>query len=295
MSSELMLYVILGIMLLVALLGVLPPLIKGASKKDVESDAVHQRELSEALQEERHQLDMDLERGLLDQDRYDQMLEDLKRRALEETTFITNGPKVNFTFGVSPWIVIAVMALMIAASVGIYTAVGAPELQRLAQDQKVIEGQADIPALKTYLEDNKRDGRAWVLLARKYIEKEDWQNAADAYRQGRANMTKVREDVAVTMELVATLLQIGTPEAYQEAYPLIKEAYLAQPTNPKVNELMAMASIATQHWADAQRSMEKLLEGIDTSDPNYLRYFDTYQAVKQRAEQAAALQTSEAK
>ncbi len=292
MSSELTLYLIMGVMVVVALAFILPTLLS-SHEAHHDNDDEHQRYLKQALASERQALDEDFARGHLSKATYESMVEDLARRALEETQFVKNSPLLKEANRVSPVLVAGLVALTITVSFGLYALVGAPELERLNQDQSVIRGTASAPVLREYLETNQKDGRAWILLARRYVESEEWANAADAYRKGRAAMTKVKEDPTVMLELAATVMQQGTLEGFQEAYPLLQEAQRLQPENLKITELLALAAAATEHWAEAQTAMETVLTNMDSSSPDYLQHFENYQMVKRLADMERAQKAAE--
>ncbi|MDQ9765791.1 hypothetical protein RFZ33_01675, partial [Acinetobacter baumannii] len=89
-----------------------------------------------------------------------------------------------------PVVTAAVVAGVTAVSVGLYAVNGAPELIGLEKAQAVYDGRADTPSIERYLESSPKDGRAWVLLARRHVDEENFPKEAEAYRRGRAANAK---------------------------------------------------------------------------------------------------------
>lgn len=297
MTDEIILFCILGLMLLVALGLLVPSLVRiwrdNGAQPDA-SEAEHNRELAGALQAQLAILKEDRESGQISEAEYEDMLDDIRRRAVEEHNAVTNDPNAEggrAKDGKVPgaMIVSAVVTGFIGVSVGVYALQGAPEVMRLLKDQTVIEGTAGVEALKVYLKDNSRDGRAWVLLARRYVEENNFAEAAKAYREGRRVYTKVREDPAVMLELGATLMTIGTGEAVAEAQPLIEEALRKEPQNMKAVELLAMAAAGNQDWNTAADQLTVLMQYTMSPDmPEYLRYEQTVKMLRAKAQNEAA-------
>ena len=174
MSNPWILYAVCAVMLIIALAALLPTIFraKEAETEDVRN-ARAESFVSEALRAEKAQLDSDYADGRLDQEHYDAMLADLRRRILEEQKPALNDEEKNLsraplkaTRGELAAIVIALVTFV---SVGSYWFLGSPEMLELAQAQKVLQGTASAESIETYLEKAPKDGRAWVLLAHRKI------------------------------------------------------------------------------------------------------------------------------
>lgn len=283
MTDEIVLFCILGAMLAAALAFVLPPLLREPKSGGSRQDA-YGRGLGEALSEQAAALRDSLSAGRIGEADYARMMDDLRRRALEESERAPESKKAGFAGAVSRRTAAALTAALVTAvSVGLYALNGAPEMMRLLSEQTVIEGTASIDALKLYLRDNARDGRAWVLLARRYAEQNDFVSAADAYRKGRRAYAKVREDPDVMMELAAVLVTIGTPEACREAVPLLRAAGVKRPGDIRVTELLAMAGAGASDWKTAADAVEQLLRGMSPDTAEYVNYEATLRELRRRA------------
>ena len=225
MSDEILLYLILLLMLVLAVGALVPSLLRvGREEASVErEDKAYGSAVTEALRRQRAQLDEDLKSGAVSAEQYEILADDLRRRALEEHDAVFHDPNDGAgrragSFS-GPVVTAAVVAGVTAVSVGLYAVNGAPELIGLEKAQAVYDGRADTPSIERYLESSPKDGRAWVLLARRHVDEENFPKAAEAYRRGRAANAKVKADPAVMLELAATLLTIGGPDSMREAQP----------------------------------------------------------------------------
>lgn len=289
MTDEIILYTILGVMLFAAVAAVVPALLKvsepGASGTD---EAEYREALMRALREQLSRVKADYAAGRISEAEYNDAVADIERRTIEEHRAVTEDP--NAVPGAkralrlsAPALTALVVAGMVGVSVGSYGFLGVPEMMSLTKGQAVLDGTAGIETIETYLKDNEKDGRAWVLLARRYVEKEDYPRAADAYREGRRVMSKVREDPVVMMELGATLLTIGSDAAFKEALPVLKAAHEKVPDNLKVSELYAMAASVNGEWAAAAQQLRLLLAVMTPDMPEYVRYEQTIRMLEARA------------
>ena len=235
-SDRLILFALMGLMLVVAALFLVPTTSKSFDEgKTGSEEADHRRELLDALRDQKRRLDEDRASGRITEALYEELLSDLERRMLEEHEGRPSetAEEVADTGGTKPLSVtpatltVIVVAILVGIPTGLYAIMGAPEMMRLSQDQKVLEGTATPEAIETYLRDNGRDGRAWVLLARKRVEAGDYAGAATAYREARKAQTKVRNDPEVMLEFGAALLTSGDARLLPEAKSVLHTSILA--------------------------------------------------------------------
>lgn len=285
-TDEIILYSLFVVMTLIAMAFVVPTLMRVSEKHQPREEALEHREaLSAALREEKQRLDEDRRRGLVSEADHALMMEDLERRALEENAQIESA-ETSRTF--SPAIVIgAVAALFAVVTIMGYGLKGSPELMRLADDQRVLEGTANVEQLQIYLKDNRRDGRAWVLLARKLAEKDDFAGAVNAYRTAREVMTKVRNDPSVTLEMAAALLTTHNRRDTAEALPLLEEVHNMRPEDVRITQLLVMAATDLEEWKRAADAMESLLMTMSPSSPDYMEAREMLDRLR-RVEKATA-------
>ena len=294
-SDRLILFALMGLMLVVAALFLVPTTSKSFDKEKTGSDeADHRRELLEALREQKHRLDEDGASGRITEALYEELLTDLERRMLEEHEGRPSetAEEAAETGTAKPLrmtpatLTVIVVAILVGIPTGLYTIMGAPEMMRLAEDQKVLEGTATPEAIETYLRDNSRDGRAWVLLARKRVEAGDYAGAATAYREARKAQTKVRNDPEVMLEFGAALLTAGEPRLLPEAKSVLQEALSTQPDNMKAVELLAIAAFQTQDWKLAAEQVRTVLGTLEPDSPRYVQYAETLRLLERREAEA---------
>ena len=287
MTSYAMLYGLMGLMLLIAIAMIVPTLLKTDDLKDHEAETIYRGLLKEALREEKLRLDEELGRGSLSTALHAELMDDLARRAVEENRRASAGgdplatekkpmrtPMAAITAGV--------VALLVGLSVGIYSLNGAPELMRLSQDQKVLEGTASTEAIETYLGDNPKDGRAWVLWARRKAEGGDFVAASDAYRRARQVNAKVAGDPSVSLEFGAALLSTESPAHFREAKDVLSAALAQDPENLQLVELTAIAAMQTSDWDLALTNLRVILRHMSPDRPEYVRYEATVRELERR-------------
>mgnify|MGYP000566480164 CR=1 FL=1 len=286
--DEITLYALFVVMTLLAMAFVIPTLTRVGQTHSAEAETLeHRRALSSALRDEMARLKEDRDRGLLAEGDYSAALEDIERRVLEETREL-NGNHEARTYRPAP-VIAAVAALFAVVTIMGYGLKGSPELMRLADDQKVLEGKANIEQLETYLKDNHKDGRAWVLLARQRAAKDDFAGAVEAYRTAREVMTKVRNDPSVSLEMAAALLTTRNERNTREALPLLEAVHNLNPADERVTQLLVMAATDLEEWQMAANAVETLLGSMNPESPSYMEareMLDRLRSIEQRAAQA---------
>ena len=94
MSDEILLYLILLLMLVLAVGALVPSLLRvGREEASVErEDKAYGSAVTEALRRQRAQLDEDLKSGAVSAEQYEILADDLRRRALEEHDAVFHDP-----------------------------------------------------------------------------------------------------------------------------------------------------------------------------------------------------------
>ncbi len=281
-SDRLMLYGLMGLMLLAALAFFLPTLWRFWKADGAEpEEAPRSSPAVEALREEKRRLDRALREGEMDEAHYAACLRELERRVLVESGERQDETAAEMqeteedpgVLRLSPWMLtLAVAAFLFAVPPALYTLLGAPELMRLAEDQKVLEGTASAESIRAYLKDNAGDGRAWILLAHRQVEADDFAGAVLSYREGRRVQPKVRNDPDIMLEFAAAILTAGNPADFPEAKAVLQEALDADPGNLKATELIVIAALSTEDWPLALRELRFLMTKMSPDNPMYMRY-----------------------
>ena len=153
MSDEILLYLILFLMLVLAVGALVPSLLRvGREEASVErEDKAYSSAVTEALRRQRAQLDEDLKSGAVSAEQYEILADDLRRRALEEHDAVFHDPNDGAgrragSFS-GPIVTAAVVAGVTAVSVGLYAVNGAPELIGLEKAQAVYDPGSAMTAI----------------------------------------------------------------------------------------------------------------------------------------------------
>lgn len=281
MTDTVLLYVVFGVMLVAAIAAILPTFLR-ARPNDAHEDE-HAAFLRNSLREEAERLEAEFAQGLHTVEAYRSLREDLERRAVEEMkeTEATKSRVVPVSLRNA---VIGVVALMVCVPVMCYQLLGAPEVMLLVKDQQVFQGEArDVDQIREYLKVNEKDARAWVLLARRSVEKEDYRTALDAYRKGRSLNEKVAADPEVMLELTATILTLNERSAFPEAKELVRKALGVDPESPRTLEMAAIVMLTAEDWKGAVPYLESMLAKSSPDTPQYLRLAELLRETKEKA------------
>lgn len=281
MTDTVLLYVVFGVMLVAAIAAILPTFLR-ARPNDAHEDE-HAAFLRNSLREEAERLEAEFAQGLHTEEAYRSLREDLERRAVEEMkeTEATKSRVVPVSLRNA---VIGVVALMVCVPVMCYQLLGAPEVMLLVKDQQVFQGEArDVEQIREYLKVNEKDARAWVLLARRSVEKEDYRTALDAYRKGRSLNEKVAADPEVMLELTATILTLNERSAFPEAKELVRKALGVDPESPRTLEMAAIVMLTAEDWKGAVPYLESMLAKSSPDTPQYLRLAELLRETKEKA------------
>lgn len=288
MTDRAILYAIEFVMLAVAIAALMPTILR-AGKRSGESLGTDDARatLEAALRSEKSRLDDELTRGAISKTLYESLLSDLRARALEETRALDSGevplPDAEpVTKSMLFKLAAGVTSLIVLLSAACYGFLGAPEIMRLTEDQKVLQGTASAEAIETYLKDNARDGRAWVLLAHRRIDAEDFKGAGAAYREAMRVEKKIASDPDILLEYGAAVLTANDEEFLGDAKVALLKAQSIEPDNPKAIELVGMAAFATQDWVLAKRQLERMLEGMSPDRAEYIRFEQTIRVLDER-------------
>ena len=285
MSDNVLFFVILTLMVVLAL-ALLSPALKGLflSESEKKNSIDHEEELRRILSADLDRLKEALAAGEISEAEFRAEKLDLERRALEECNAPEAGRSGKMTSLTQNRVVgLAVVLIVALLSFAIYARVGVPEIIGILEKTDKVEAVEGTEAMEAYLKSNPLDGRAWILMARTYVEEGNYYRAAYAYREGRKVQRNIREDVEVTLELGATLLSIGEPAAFREAQEVITEAYEKEPNNPKVTQLLIMAAAANHDWATGARELRVLLDTMKPDSPEYLKFSETLKLFEARA------------
>lgn len=268
-ESEVLLYSIMAAMTAAALAFIIPSLWRKRAEAGIE-DEVHRKELSAALKSELVRLDEDLAAGRINAVLHEELLADLKRRALEESgaelmRYERDDDKKRAVR------VTAAFNIVVLLSAALYWALGAPEVMRLYKHQQVLEGRAAVEDIEIYLESNAGDARAWVLLAHRFVDEGRFDKAFEAYVRAAGASPEAASDAGIMLEAAAAGLAAGNPENLSQARRLLEKVVAVQPENLQAVELLSITAMALGDL-DLELEMNRiLLEKMDPASHEYKR------------------------
>lgn len=274
MNLLLIFIVVCVVFVLIAIVSVCWPLVKGKPNAQAEENERHAQVVS-ILRQQAQDLEKDLAQGKIDSDEYEESKMELERRVLEETRDhddVFKGPTM------ATKILAVVVALLIPATAvtgyfmwGRYTAMDPAFLNLMEQQrQRQMTGhsaqdlQNSIALLVKQTKDNPQDANAWFLLARTYGSLGRYDDAVDAYKHVNAivpNNADVLADMADVM--AAANGKVITPEVVA----ILEKSLRADPNQWKALMLLAINSWDKQHYAEAISYWERVLRATPPDFP----------------------------
>ena len=256
-------------MLVVALLFVLPPLLRQPRARAPEQNALnvmlHRRRLTE--------LEADLANGVLSEAQFAQAREDLERELLQELSKATGTATAQAAPKTGRASALLVAIMVPALALGLYYKLGnwrAPD-NAAASASSPAESMADggtandnrpppmddvVKRLERKLKENPNNAEGWLMLARSYAYTERFDEAVRAYAQAEAltvpPQAQVYAEYAEVMALANNANMAGTPEL------LVEKALKLQPDNPNVLWLAGMSAFQKADYPSAVKYWEAL-------------------------------------
>lgn len=250
-----------GLLILIVLGLLLRPLLR--RQEDGGGAAADKRSINLAiLREQMVELDGELAAGKVDRAAYEKAREELERRTIEDA----GGAVAQAAAGGRNPVLVVVLALGLpAAIVGLYVALGQPEVLKGEKAQTAQDGshplskeqiQAMVERLAEKLQANPNDGGGWLMLARSYGVLGRYPESAAAYSRAVTLMPPDAQMFADYADIVAMTqgrrLQ-GQPEG------LVKKALEIDPRNMKALALNGTIAFERQDFAAAIGEWQKVL------------------------------------
>jgi cytochrome c-type biogenesis protein CcmH len=178
-----------AIMVMVALLFVLPPLLRNRSAEAISRDDLNTRIIKEQFAE----LDADLATGKLDKTQYEAARKDIERELLYDLDTAVSG-QTDTTVRGGRWLTFLIIPAIPLAAVLLYQQMGSAELidrvqqARIAQSQPAQQASPStgsiedmVAKLAERLQQQPDDLKGWVMLARSYAIMKRYSEAEAAY------------------------------------------------------------------------------------------------------------------
>ncbi|MBO5658182.1 MAG: c-type cytochrome biogenesis protein CcmI [Duodenibacillus sp.] len=296
MSSSVLFWSIVGLLSAIGAAGIVWAFVRQPDSREEQTRSETTRDL---LREELALLKDEHERGHLSDELYEQSVQDVERRALQEIEQKTqSSPQKKLPV----WTGVAVGCASVLLAVVLYLQLGSPKLVpfidevrqegllnpdgTLAQNDR----QLNPEHLKAYLADNGEDERALVLYARLMVERQNWNEAVRVYKQAVELNRLVANDTEVLLEYVAACISSRIAENQAPARTVLYKILEADPKQYRAREMLAILAIETQQWGEALPHLEALLTLLSMDDPVYQRIAQTIlqvQRLQERQEQEA--------
>jgi cytochrome c-type biogenesis protein CcmH len=254
-------WIVCGLMTLLALWFVLPPLF--ARVENEKNDAMRAANVL-IYQDQSHELETDLRNGLIGEPEYQNEQQELARRLLADTETAKLAP--SGSKGTSPatrklaWALTAAIPIV---AIAFYLVRGNPKAlnpQTALGTQPVAGSQsgemtpqqieANVGKLAKRLEENPNDAQGWVMLGRSYTMMERYADAATAY--GRAT-TLNGSDASLWTDYAEALALANGQRLEGKPMEAINRALQIDPKNEKA---LALAGEAAYQGADYKKAIE---------------------------------------
>jgi cytochrome c-type biogenesis protein CcmH len=244
-----------AVLVMLALACILPPLLRHRGGGMAAGGEVGTTEANIAvLRDHLRELDLDLERGVINAEGHARSRAELIERTAEESRQET----VERQSRVVRWSPVLVALLLPVGAMSLYVLLGAPNaFVESAPQAHVPQDMEDaVSSLARRLESNPDDVEGWMMLARSRNVMEQYTEALRAYEQLmrlQPQNADVLADYADTLAMVNNRSLQGQPEAF------IRRALDANPNHPKALALAGTAAFERKDYKHAIGHWEQIL------------------------------------
>jgi cytochrome c-type biogenesis protein CcmH len=266
-------WVICAAMLLVALLFVLPPVLRSDAGKAKDDNARRDANIA-VYRDQLEELEADLRNGIVSAELYPQDRDDIERRLLEDTAGVSvgiNAARVSATtrkhaymIGIGLSLVAVILYLRIGTPDGITSAAATTTSSNApatapSGERTQAQIEANVAALAKRLQSNPSDAQGWTMLARSYGSMERFGEAVGAY----AKATELTPDDAdLWAEYAFATAMAGGRKLEGKPVELIERALKIDPDNPKALGLAANAAYDAKNYQKAIDYWQRLSKQV---------------------------------
>lgn len=256
-------WVLVGAMTLIALLLLLPPLLRKRTREGSQRDAINLAIARERLKE----LKAERDAGRVSAERFQETRAELE---IELAADLSQREQTSSKSG-ERWMALAVAILVPAIAIGLYIRLG--DLSML--DHSEPEEQASEPslgieqmiaALEQRLEQEPDNARGWILLGNTQMTLENFNKAAKAYQQA-VGLTKDDPDLLVAY--ADALARAHETDFSGKPRQLLKRALTLDPENQKALWLEGFADLQAQDHQHAIERWQQLLGLLEKGTQRY--------------------------
>jgi cytochrome c-type biogenesis protein CcmH len=253
-------FVALGALLFaVALLFVVPPLLRRGARGGATRDAVNVAVYRDQLRE----LEADLRAGTLAQDQHEKARREIEARLLADVDkgdAPKEAPRGSRAAAVVLGVAVPVCALAVYLVVGNLGAL-APDAGRDVAQHGMSEQQFEalVTRLAVRLKDNPEDAEGWMMLGRSYAVLGHFGESAEAYAKAAARMPR---DAQLLADYADALAMAQGRRLQGEPEKLIARALAIDPLNVKALLLAGTAAFNRNDYSGAVRHWERILDAV---------------------------------
>lgn len=234
-------------------------------------------------QDQFEELKRDLWLGQISQNQYDEGVEELERRILEESD------KGAVNWKSSAWIAYSSLVIVIVVplfALSLYFWVGNPSLvdysgQPSKQLSKPLEG-ATKEELLTFVKESPKDSRAWVMLSRIYNSEKNYRAALDAINKAFENSPNAKKDPGLLTERAVAMLETKDPMLVTQAQEQLDEALKVDPEYIPAKELLGMLAYQRQDYKRAVKEWSDILSLLPDNSPRAAQLLDAISEARNR-------------
>jgi cytochrome c-type biogenesis protein CcmH len=256
-------------MIVIALAFVLPTLLQADDKQKETADLERKEANVAVYRDQLYELKADLQNGIIAKEQFDQDTEEIQRRLLEDTSFITKTAKVNlaksrntaYLLALGIPLVAVVFYLKVGSPQGIISAATqAPETMEVAGGERSQQQiAANVQKLADRLKANPSDAAGWTMLARSYSSMERFGEAAGAY----AKATELNPNDADLWAEYAFVTAMANNQNFDgKATELVNHALKIDPENAKALQLSGSAAFAAKDYKRAIELWQRVLAKV---------------------------------
>jgi|SRR5215813_11750668 len=285
-------WLVCGIMILIALAFVLPPLWQTPVEAERTNDESTDENIS-IYRDQLAELEADLRNGIISQPQYELDRDEIKARLLEDVTTIKKSPgttkveRIDRRTAYALAIALPIFAIALYAKYGNVNARSAqpeaPPVQTASSENAPAMSQAQIEAnvagLAKRLESNPSDAKGWIMLARSYNTLGKYVEASKAYEKAAA----LKPGDADVIANYAFALAMANGRKFEgRPMELLKQAVELAQDNPDVLGLAGGAAFEQKNYKQAIEYWERFLKQAPADS-------DLRQAVTEKLREAKTL------
>ena len=283
-----MFWLITALLVLLSLIFVVMPLMtarknQSSSRLDV-NRALYDGKLTE--------LQLDLEKGLLDQEEYDDAVAELQRTLLDDAANIEpTAVSSNNNYA----LVIIVVAILPISSVFMYkyfSSIGnvvVPNAQQANIEEQARSLEQAVVSLEAHLQQNPNDADGWKNLGQSYFVMQQFDKAVEAYLKANELKNNADPDVLVLLAEASGFAKDDLFEEYEIS--LLNQALQINPNHERALWYSGYTAYSADQFQEAVVHWEKLLALVPESRPDVR---DTLVKFANSAREKAGLPTPEA-